>query len=106
MKHLLILVCLSTLVSCGIKNKIWNPTIGKLGVSKQHTQQISFDNAESTTLAKVDQQTQQSKPLVLNKPSPQKKMSELKWYYAFPFLALIVLALLVYRLKKQNLKSL
>ena len=106
MKHLLILVCVFTLVSCGIKNKIWNTTNGKLGVSKQPTQQLSSVNIENTTSAKVHQKTLQSQPLVLDKPLPWKKLSEPKWYYAIPFLGLIVLALLVYRLKKQNLESL
>ena len=38
MKHLLILLCVTTLVSCGIKDKLLNSTGGTIGVPKQPTQ--------------------------------------------------------------------
>ena len=108
MKNLLILLCVFILASCGIKNKIWNSEGGKLGVSKQPTHQISSVNSINKPVAKVHQKTLQSQPLVLDKPKPssQKRLSELKWYYALPFLGVGILAFLVYRLKQKNMKSL
>ena len=79
MKHLLILLCVYTLVSCGIKNKIFNSTSEQLGVSKQPIQQPSSVNATVTKVAKVHQKTSQSQPMIVDKHSPQKKSSKLKW---------------------------
>ena len=106
MKHFSILICVFTLASCGIKNKIWNSTSDRLGVSKQPIQQPSLVNATTTKVAKVQQKTSQSQSIIVDKHLPQKKSSGLKWYYALPFVGLTILALLVYRLKQQNLKSL
>ena len=106
MKHFLILICVFTLASCGIKNKIWNSTSEKLGVSKQQTQQPSLVNATVTKVAKVQQNTSQIQPIIVDKHLPQKKSFELKWYYTLPFVGLVIIALLVYRLKQQNMKSL
>lgn len=106
MKNLLILLCVFTFASCGIKNKIWNSSGGKLGVPKQPTHQISSDDSTNTPVTKVNLSSVQSQPPVLNKPSLQTKSSDLKWYYALPFLGVGILALLVYRIKQQNLKSL
>lgn len=106
MKHLSVLLCVFTLASCGIKNKIWDTTSGKLGVSKQPIQQSSSINSTTKAVEKVQQLTSQSQQIIVNKSTPRKKSSELKWYYSIPFVGLVILALLVYRLKQQNLKSL
>lgn len=105
MKHLLTLLCVCTLTACGIKNKIWNSTSEQLGVSKQPIQ-LPLVDTTSVPVPTVHQQTSHSQPISVNKPSPQKKSSELKWYYALPFVGLVIIALLVYRLKQQNFKSL
>ena len=106
MKHLLILLCVFTLASCGIKNRIWNLTSDRLGVPKQSTQQSYSHNATAIQVAKVHQHTAQTQPIIVDKPLLQKKSFELKWYYILPFVGLVVLAILVYLLKQQNLKSL
>lgn len=106
MKHLLILLCICTLVSCGIKNKIWNSTRGQLGVSKQQIQHQPSVNTTLVSEPKIHQQTPQSHLISVNNLKPQKESPELKWYYSLPFVVLVILAILVYRLKQQNLKSL
>jgi len=105
MKRLLILLCLSTLVSCGIKNKFLNSSSGTLGVPKQPTEVTSAPElifADST-----QPETQLNQPEVDTLETTDKsEESFFKWYYAVPFVALAILAFLVYRLKQQNLKSL
>tara|TARA_B100001093_G_C26424509_1_gene841275 strand:+ start:381 stop:665 length:285 start_codon:yes stop_codon:yes gene_type:complete len=92
-----------TLTACSIKNKIWNSTGSQLGVTKQSIQPPLVD---TTSVPTVHQQTSQMQPISVNKTSPQKKSFELKWYYVLPFVGLVILGFLVYRLKQQNLKSL
>lgn len=106
MKHLLILLCMSTLVSCGIKNKFLNSSSGTLGVPKQPTEENS-----TTELTFVVNDTQsESQPsqseVVGVEQDDSDTESVFKWYYAIPFVGLAILAFLVYRLKQQNLKSL
>lgn len=111
MKHLLILLCITTFVSCGIKDKLLNSTSGTLGVPKQPT-------PPQTVISVVDdpvvvQQTQPSKQNTKTKPITRTEIqtnasneSFVNWYYVLPFVGLAILGLLVYRLKQQNLKSL
>lgn len=102
MKHLLILLCVTTLVSCGIKNKLLNSTSGTLGVPKQPTPQNVISVVDDPV---VVQQTPLTAPD--DKPTtPVSDESFVNWYYVLPFVGLAILGLLVYRLKQQNLKSL
>jgi hypothetical protein len=102
MKNLLILLCVTSLVSCGIKDKLLNSTSGALGVPKQPSQNV---------ISVVDDPVvvQQPPPLTAldDKPvTPISDESVINWYYILPFVGLAILGLLVYRLKQQNLKSL
>ena len=107
MKRLLILLCLSTLTSCGIKNKFLNSTSGTLGVPKQPTEERSITESGVTSTTEVIQQTTQSQPdPTASEVTTESEESFSKWYYAIPFVGLAILAFLVYRLKQQNLKSL
>ena len=47
MKHLLILLCVTTLVSCGIKDTLLNSTGGTIGIPKQPTQNTATDCCKS-----------------------------------------------------------
>ena len=103
MKHLLILLCMSTLVSCGIKDKYFNSTGGTLGVPKQpvpHTtpQVITQPSTQNSQTHIVDDSDATA--------TSATEESTLKWYYSLPFIGLVILVFLVYRLKKQNLNSL
>lgn len=110
MKHLLILLCITTFVSCGIKDKLLNSTSGTLGVPKQPP-------PPQTVISVVDDpvvvQQPQSSISVDKTASPTTPTSDDtsdesfdNWYYVLPFVGLVILGLLVYRLKQQNLKSL
>ncbi len=108
MKHLLILLCMSTLVSCGIKDKYFSSSSGTLGVPKQPTPQPPSQTQVITQPSTQTPQTQNVKESdVVDAPTPEEsKESTFKWYYAVPFAGLAIIAFLVYRLKQQNLKSL
>ena len=105
MKHLLILLCMSTLVSCGIKNKFLNSSSGTLGVPKQPTEENSTTELIVEEHNQVESISTQSTEDVTYTSDPVDEPF-FKWYYAVPFVGLAILALLVYRLKQQNLKSL
>ena len=105
MKHLLILLFMSTLVSCGIKNKFLNSSNGSLGISKQPTEENSTPELMVVEQNQSESITIQSNEDVIDTPDVVDD-SFFKWYYAIPFVGLAILAFLVYRLKQQNLKSL
>jgi hypothetical protein len=109
MKHLLILLCVTTLVSCGIKDKLLNSTSGTLGVPKQQPPQTVISVVDDPVVV----QQPQSSISVDKTASPTTPTSDDtsdesfdNWYYVLPFVGLVILGLLVYRLKQQNLKSL
>ena len=99
MKNLLILLCVTSLVSCGIKDKLLNSTSGALGVPKQPSQNV---------ISLVDDTVVVQPPLtaLVDKTTPTSDESVINLYYVLPFVGLAILGLLVYRLKQQNLKSL
>jgi hypothetical protein len=104
MKHLLILLCITTLTSCGIKNKFLNSTSGTLGVPKQPTQ-----NTTPIVVNPVVQQPHSSISVdKTTSPTSDDTSDEsfVNWYYVLPLVSLVILGFLVYRLKQQNLKSL
>ena len=105
MKHLLILLCVTTLVSCGIKNKLLNSTSGTLGVPKQSPQTAISVVDDPVDVQQTPLTTPGDKPII---PTPIDISDESSdnWYYILPFVGLAILGLLVYRLKQQNLKSL
>ena len=105
MKHLLILLCVTTLVSCGIKNKYLNSSNGSLGIPKQPTEENSTTELIVAEHNQVESISTQSTEDVID-TSDTVYEPFFKWYYAVPFVGLAILALLVYRLKQQNLKSL
>lgn len=102
MKHLLILLCVTTLVSCGIKDKLLNSTSGTLGVPKQPPQTAISVVGDPVAV----QQTPLTAPDGDEPTTPTSDESFVNWYYILPFVGLAILGLLVYRLKQQNLKSL
>ena len=107
MKHLLILLLMSTLVSCGIKDLYLNSTSGSLGIPKQPI----LPTEETTIIAQPSNQTSQtqdSEKINVTDTFATEKSEEpmFKWYYIIPFIGLAILAFLVYRLKQQNMKSL
>ena len=100
-KILLFVPIIALLTSCGLKNKITSfmDSDGQLGVSKQNIVletlpelTISESSDNNVTTPSVD-------PIKSVKDTPI-------WFYIVPFVVLITLALLVFRLKKQNMKSL
>lgn len=99
---------MSTLVSCGIKDKYFNSTGGTLGVPKQPTPQPTTQTQVITQPSTQSPQTQSAKEsdVVDASATEESEESTLKWYYAVPFVGLAIIAFLVYRLKQQNLKSL
>lgn len=104
MKHLLILLCMSTLTSCGIKDTYFNSTSGTLGVPKQPTPQTRIITQPSTQSPQT--QSEKESDVVDVPATKESEESTFKWYYAVPFVGLAIIAFLVYRLKQQNLKSL
>jgi hypothetical protein len=100
MKNLLILLCVTSLVSCGIKDKLLNSTSGALGVPKQPSQNV-ISLVDDTVVVKQPPLT-----ALVDKTTPTSDESVINWYYVLPFVGLAILGLLVYRLKQQNLKSL
>jgi hypothetical protein len=108
MKHLLILLCVTTLVSCGIKDKLLNSTSGTLGVPKQPnvvtTPVVTHTDVPPATQA--TQSTKSSLDKTESTPIEAPDESFVNWYYVLPFVGLAILGFLVYRLKQQNLKSL
>ena len=102
MKHLLILLCITTLASCGIKNKLLNSTSGTLGVPKQLPQAATSVVDDPV----VVQPTPLTAPDGDEPTTPISDESFVNWYYVLPFVGLAILGFLVYRLKQQNLKSL
>jgi hypothetical protein len=105
MKHLLILLCITTLTSCGIKNKLLNSSGGTLGVPKQPTE-VTTPVDTNTDVLHTTQSTQSSLDKTESTPIEASDESFVNWYYVLPFIGLAILGFLVYRLKQQNLKSL
>jgi len=102
MKHLLILLCMTTLVSCGIKNKFLNSSSGTLGVPKQPTEENSTPELIFVETTQPETPTTQPDQTPV-KTSNQSEESFFNWYYTIPFVGLGILAFLVYRLKKQSM---
>jgi hypothetical protein len=105
MKHLLILLCITTLVSCGIKNKFLNSSSGTFGVPKQPTE-VTNPVVANMDVSQTTQTTQSSLDKNESTPTNTSNESFVNWYYVLPCVGLAILGLLVYRLKQQNLKSL
>lgn len=110
MKYLLTLLCVTTLSSCGLKNKILNSMSGTLGVPKQPTHEVFAEIAPQIepvqSQLQLTTQTQNSNVRSETTETEQSIMSAFKWHYTLPFIGIAIIALLVYRLKQQNLKSL
>ena len=106
MKHLLILLlCVTTLVSCGIKDKLLNSTGGTLGVPKQPPQTAISVVDNPVVVQQTPITAPDDKPITPTSVDTSDE-SFVNWYYVLPFVGLAILGLLVYRLKQQNLKSL
>ncbi len=107
MNHLLILLCTCMFVSCDIKSKYRNNISGSLGTPKQS---VSYEiiKSEDMVADKIDNNESCELCFILDDEIPVKSASEksFKWYYTIPFIGLAILSFLVYRLKKQNMKSL
>ena len=105
MKYIILVTAL-LLSSCGVKDKIlkWNNS-GELGVPKQsveHTDLVS-DNSEKET---SDIPTANVIETTYTEESNNVVDETNYYFYLIPFVILGILALLVFRLKKQNMNSL
>ena len=105
MKYIIIAVTL-LFSSCGLKDKItkWNNS-GELGIPKQEPIVVEVNTTSDDVVKEVDSkvhetyyQSESSEPIASDNNS--------YWFYVIPFVGLVVIALLVFRLKKQNTKSL
>ena len=105
MKHLLILLFMSTLVSCGIKNKFLNSSSGSLVYPNNQQKKTLHPSRWFHKQNQSENITIQSNRDVTDTHDAVDD-SFFKWYYSLPFIGLAILAFLVYRLKKQNLNSL
>ena len=103
MKHLLIILCMATLVSCGIKNKFLNSPSGTLGVPKQPTEDTSTTELIFTTDATQSETPPNQSDTNATNQLDQEETSFFNWYYTLPFIGLGILAFLVYRLKRQSM---
>lgn len=108
MKHLLILLCVTTFASCGIKDKLLNSTSGTLGVPKQPPQTVISVVDDPVVVQQPHSSISVDKTVSPTTPTSDDTSDESfdNWYYVLPFVGLAILGLLVYRLKQQNLKSL
>ena len=100
-KILLITFVIAMLTSCGLKNKITSfmDSDGQLGIPKQD---IVLETLPELTIPESSENS-------VIKPSvdPIKNVKDTPiWFYIVPFVILMGFAFLVFRLKKQNMKSL
>ncbi len=100
-KILLITLVTSMLTSCGLKNKITSyiDSGGQLGVPKQDVVLEIPTEPIATEMTESNVTTPNLDPIESVKDTPV-------WFYIVPFVILVGFALLVFRLKKQNMKSL
>tara|TARA_A100001037_G_scaffold300061_1_gene326863 strand:- start:8972 stop:9322 length:351 start_codon:yes stop_codon:yes gene_type:complete len=115
MKKLLILLCLATLVSCGIKDKFLNSSTGGLGVPKQPSEVVVLDDNGTTQNSdglpteiaghKVTYSDMNTTTDDASEASPDEVETSFNWYYLILVGILLIVAFLVYRLKKQNMIS-
>jgi len=108
MKYIILAITL-LFSSCGIKNKIikWNNS-GELGIQKQNPIVVD-EHTTSADVVEVDDVNESN----IHETYYQSESSEQStsdnnshWFYVIPFVGFAVIALLVFRLKKQNMKSL
>ena len=105
MKYIILVTAL-LLSSCGVKDKIlkWNNS-GELGVPKQsveHTDLASYNSEKETS----DIPTANVIETTYTEESNNVVDETNYYFYLIPFVILGILALLVFRLKKQNMNSL
>ena len=109
MKKLMIMLgALLAITSCNLTNKFLTTTDGQLGIPKQPSVNIQEGNTTTVENPHVDgaEQTDTSETVTLTPDETDVDDGNPFWYYLIPFGGLGIIALLVYRLKQQNLKSL
>ena len=112
MKRLLILLCVATLTSCGIKNKFLNPSTSGLGVPRQPSEVVVVDDNKTAEnveglperiaghkVTYSDDTTTDTTP----EPSPDATETSFNWYYLLLIGIAVGIVFLVYRLKKQSM---
>ena len=108
MKYIIIAVTL-LFSSCGIKDKItkWNNS-GELGIPKQApiVVEVNTTSDDVVDVVKEDDSKVHVTYYQSESSEPIASDSNSYWFYVIPFVGLAVIALLVVRLKKQNMKSL
>lgn len=109
MKYIIIAVTL-LFSSCGIKDKItkWNNS-GELGIPKQEPIVVEVNTTQADDVVSVvkDDDTKVHETYYQSESTePITSDNNSYWFYVIPFVGLAVIALLVFRLKKQNMKSL
>ena len=107
MKTLIVLLtCLVLMSSCGIKKSILNYGNSGLGIPQQEpmveVKQTEAPSVGDLNLSQVDESNTHTTET--NESSENAETSI--WFYVIPFAFLLLLGILVYRMKKQNLKSL
>ena len=108
MKYIILAVTL-LFSSCGIKNKItkWNNS-GELGIPKQNPIVAEANTTLDDVVVANDVNQSKVHETYYSSESSEQPTSDDNsyWFYIIPFVGLVITALLVFRLKKQNMKSL
>ena len=108
MKYIILAITL-LFSSCGIKNKItkWNSS-GELGIPKQNSIVAEMNTNSDDVFDAEDVNESNVHETYYQSESSEQSTSDNNsfWFYVVPFVGLAVIALLVLRLKKQNMKSL
>lgn len=103
MRQYLILLCI-LLGSCGFGSKFFKSTSDRLGVSKQ----LVIENNDTPNI-QASISTNVSVPAEtdsIGESIPREDDQLSSWFYLTPFVMLALITFLVFRLKKQNMKSL
>ena len=103
MRQYLILLCI-LLGSCGLGSNFFKSTSDKLGISKQsvieNNDTSNTQTSISTNVGDPDETDSIGEPIL---PKDDQLSS---WFYLTTFVILDLITILVFKLKKQNMKSL
>ncbi len=111
MKRLLILLCLPTLFACGPANKFLNSGTDGLGVPKQRSEVVFVEESNTSGLPetiaghKVTYSNDTTESTTPNEASPKETETSFNWYYLILVGILVIVAFLVYRLKRQSMSK-
>ena len=105
---MIMLGVLLVITSCNLTNKFLTTTTsnGQLGIPKQPSVDIQEGNTTAVENSHVDGTVETDTTELTTTSKTDADDGNPLWYYLIPFGGLGIIALLVYRLKQQNLKSL